>query len=589
MSETHNMKSLSSLFILIFTLFLAGCGGGSGSSDSDNNDANTSNLTGIAAIGAPLMGANITVKGSLGLEATTITFSALGEEGTFSVDVSTLTAPYIVRASDPSRGIELYSYATTASNVNVTPVTSLIMSQALPSSTTLQDLFEDFSNTDFTEFESSVNDQIAAINGLVTNDGFDGFNHFSGEFSANSTGYDAVLDELNISFYGSSIVLLDENFETLVITNEVSLSGRIVDDSNAPIEGAAISATNTASDSTELITGNTDEAGQFALNVLRDQNFDITISATGYQAITVNNVSTESLSSNISLSTIVMTAETELVSYTATIIDASSTETAINGVDVTLRSGQNNETDVAIQTTSSSSGGQFSFADLEPGNYTLELNKNGYYTQFQNIFVNSSSANGQLFLVPQQDEPDVEPTETTPVVTSMVITLQWDEHPADLDAHLTGPKASADERFHIQVLTSEDLCWADTNLDDQANCAEVEESYPNATAFLDRDDVNGYGPETIVVTQMTEGNYNFYVHHYLDPIFGTAEGSISGTSNAIVKVIDNFGRTFTFNAPITGGEGENDIWHAFTTDVNGTPVSVNTIEGHDNDATSSLE
>lgn len=579
------MKLLSHLLSLSFALLLVGCGGGSSSTDNGGSTSGT-NLSGIAAVGAPLQNANVTVKGSLGLTVVNTTF----DEGAFTVDVSTLTAPYMLKVNDSSRGVELYSYAASiTSNVNITPVTSLIMAQSLPSDATLQDLFTNFVDTDFAQLESNISTQTLAINDLVTNDGFSEFNHFSGEFTADSTGYDAVLDELNITFYGSSVVLLDDNYEPIVVTNEVSLSGRIVNDSNTPLENITIIATNTSADTTINITATSDSSGEFVLTLLRDQNFNIQALADGYQTVEVNNISTQTQSSNISLSTIIMTAETELVTYSATIIDASSTDTAINGVDVTLRSGQNNKTDAAMQTTSSNSGGQFSFADLAPGNYTLELSKNGYHTQFENVFVNSGSADGQLFLVPQQAEPEAEPTESIPVVTSMTITLQWDENPADLDAHLTGAKSNLDERFHIQVLTSEDMCWADTALSDQANCEKVDESYPNATAFLDRDDVNGYGPETIVVTQMTEGNYNFYVHHYLDPVFGTAEGSISETSNAIVKVIDNFGRTFTFNAPITGGGGEDDIWHVFTTDENGMPVSVNTIEAHDNDATGSLK
>ncbi len=566
------MKLFTPLFSLVFALLLTGCGGGGGSSDSP---ASTSNLTGTAAVGAALDGATITVQGSGGNSASATASSS----GTFSVNVSALSAPYILKAVDLNLGIELYSYAESASNVNITPVTSLIMSQALSSTQTLQDLFDNFQSTNFTQFESSLNTQISAMNGMVSDSDFSGFDHFNGEFSADSTGYDGALDNLNFTYYGASVTLLDENFAPLVVTNEVSVSGRVLDDSNAAITTGTVSITATNSTSGAVSTTTADANGEFSLPLLREQSFNIEVSATGYQSVTINTVSTDSDSSNISLSTVILTTETAAVDYSATIIDATSDDSVIADATIKIRAGQNTQSGAVTATTSSDVGGSFSFTDLTPGSYTLELSKTGYHTQFENISINSGTAAGQLFMVPQTTPPEDEPTATTPVVTSMTITLQWSDSPEDLDAHLTGPKAGTSSRFHINV---NEQCWADTELNDSASCDS------NPTAILDRDEVDGYGPETITLSEMTDGNYHFYVHH-ADYYLSSDEGSISGSSNAVVKVIDNFGRTFTFNAPISGGSGANDIWHVFTTDENGTPMSVNRIDANSSDTTAELE
>jgi uncharacterized protein YfaP (DUF2135 family) len=102
----------------------------------------------------------------------------------------------------------------------------------------------------------------------------------------------------------------------------------------------------------------------------------------------------------------------------------------------------------------------------------------------------------------------------------MTIVLIWGQDPSDLDSHLTGPKANVlntDDRFHIYYSNP---CWADTLLNSRASCAEDWDSetsaavYNDATAYLDRDDTDSFGPETITVYNLIEGEYNYYVHHY---------------------------------------------------------------------------
>ncbi len=107
-----------SLPALLAALILAGCGGGGG----DGNARTT--LGGTAATGAPVVGGQVSVSCGSAAVATTTT----GANGTWQVQVVNAAFPCLVTVSGGSlaAGVKLYGYATSATNVNVTPLTSLI-------------------------------------------------------------------------------------------------------------------------------------------------------------------------------------------------------------------------------------------------------------------------------------------------------------------------------------------------------------------------------------------------------------------------------------------------------------------------------
>lgn len=72
------------------------------------------------------------------------------------------------------------------------------------------------------------------------------------------------------------------------------------------------------------------------------------------------------------------------------------------------------------------------------------------------------------------------------------IVLDWGKKPPDLDAHLV-----KENTYHIS--------YRDMS------------SYQDGVAKLDRDDRNGFGPETITIKRIDPaGTYTFYVHNYSD-------------------------------------------------------------------------
>jgi hypothetical protein len=112
------------------------------------------------------------------------------------------------------------------------------------------------------------------------------------------------------------------------------------------------------------------------------------------------------------------------------------------------------------------------------------------------------------------------------------ITLDWATSPADLDAHLIKPG-----RYHISFRDMR-------KFEDQA--------------WLDRDDVDGEGPETITVARLDPGaHYAFYVHDYThrsDPA-----SSAWRKSAAHVMIVNDAGLVHSFEVPAGTGR----VWKVF--------------------------
>lgn len=95
------------------------------------------------------------------------------------------------------------------------------------------------------------------------------------------------------------------------------------------------------------------------------------------------------------------------------------------------------------------------------------------------------------------------------------IVLQWGLTPADLDAHLTGPSADAGRRFHLSY-------------------ADPQRTAGATDARLDADEDEGYGLETVVLTNPGKGAYRYSVHDFGDR--DSADAEALANSGASVEV-----------------------------------------------------
>mgnify|MGYP000412029441 CR=1 FL=1 len=221
------------LIAAALTLALSGCGGSSGGSDSDNDNDNANNtdntpgsgdvmLSGTAAAGAAIIG-QVIVKGSAGVTIST----EIATDGSYSIDVSSLEAPYMLRAEGRVGGKDysLHSFAEEADlgeTINITPFTDLIVANAAG------DLAADFFDSgNFDDLSSEQIDvQEAALQQKLTNV-FDALGIDSAidllrsSFSADHSGLDAALDIIRIE--------TDTDTHQATITNFID-NQSIVDD-----------------------------------------------------------------------------------------------------------------------------------------------------------------------------------------------------------------------------------------------------------------------------------------------------------------------------------------------------------------------
>ena len=113
------------------------------------------------------------------------------------------------------------------------------------------------------------------------------------------------------------------------------------------------------------------------------------------------------------------------------------------------------------------------------------------------------------------------------------IALDWEASPRDLDAHLVKRG-----QYHLSYR-------------DKRKIRDI--------AWLDRDDMNGYGPETVTVLKLDrDAHYTYYVHDYSNRASRTS--SKLSESRAHVRVYTRDGLLHTFTAPRSS---KGNVWKVF--------------------------
>ena len=206
------------------------------------------------------------------------------------------------------------------------------------------------------------------------------------------------------------------------------------------------------------------------------------------------------------------------------VIDAVS-GASLTHVELILHLDNNGTPGAAAATAQSDENGAFLFAGLSAGNYHIAAAHQGY--------IDSSKAVSLAENVDLTDQDLV----LSPVLADneIRIVLTWNQSPADLEAHLTQP-GDAGCRYH---------------------CYYFNKTIPTAT--LDLDDRNGYGPETITITDKVSGTYRYYVHDFTNRYANSRWLALSG---AQVKVYSGNREPVVFTVP----SGYGNVWHVFDLD-----------------------
>lgn len=196
------------------SLILLACGGGS---DTVPTPPAPTILSGVVASGAPLAGATITVVDS---DATTVDPKAVTADanGNYSVDVSGLKAPLVVKASAVVQGtpVDLVALvpsltASSTNAANVTSLTNAVAALLAPSGDTSTLLTP--ATLAATATAQKVTDATSLVVNTLRTDPViaaslgANFNPLTTTFTANGTGIDAVLDRLDINVSAAGVAI----------------------------------------------------------------------------------------------------------------------------------------------------------------------------------------------------------------------------------------------------------------------------------------------------------------------------------------------------------------------------------------------
>ena len=174
--------------------------------------------------------------------------------------------------------------------------------------------------------------------------------------------------------------------------------------------------------------------------------------------------------------------------------------------------------------------GTYAIADVPVGGQTIDFTATGFTALSETATISAGAATTQnTAMSPQLAAGDLR------------IVLTWGANPGDLDSYLWVPSGAA-------------ISYSSTGSLSSAPFAQ-----------LDVDDTNGFGPETITLSQLTPGSYSFAVN---------ALGGSFIPSETTVRVYGSSGLLREFTPP----SGSENWWRVFT--LNGTTgaiTSVNTI------------
>jgi len=245
------------LFIVMTgSLLLAGCGGGGGS--SSNNTIASQTVTGVAAAGTPISG-TVYLEDSSSLSK--VISAQINSDGSYSLDVTYLTAPFMLKAVGTVNGqpCTLYSLAGAPGVANVNPLTNLAVFQAAlyaasQNKTSNADLYNQFTAV-IPQIQTFLQQLLAQYGVVTTNFAFD-------PYTANHSGLDLLFDMVAIT--------VDINSGSLAITNKMNsasilntvlsgntLSGQVIT-ANIPIVGnQAEGAVNVFLENTLIAAGET--------------------------------------------------------------------------------------------------------------------------------------------------------------------------------------------------------------------------------------------------------------------------------------------------------------------------------------------
>ena len=556
------MKKINGLVLSTLTAaLLIGCGGG-GSSEAPattNTTATPSSIGGTVAIGAGVS-AQVEILNVPTCETLTTTSDSTGTWQ--SGNISSYTGPFLLKASS-SLGFTMYSFIDTVNGsvANITPFTHYATDNASRSQTSqsIASMYATCNNgsfsglSDINSFQTALNNTVTTLRTTLSsafpNNEYATLNPFTVPFTANQTGYDALLDNVDMSLnnndtvirLGSTILETSDAEITADITQNIM--SNVVNSSGNSLDGVNVSISLRNSNINFTPITATTSSGSYSATVPKYRDYVITYTKEGYSSVTQNYSSFE----NINPTNIVMFTPDEITTAVTPSLNITDSRngTTIGDVTIKIRNGANNRLGI-ISTQTNSDNVTSEGLSLTPGIYTFELSKTGYSTKYQTVTITAATTRLNFDLLSFNTASNVNSSAFATII------VRWGENPRDVDSYLlfnnTNPQA---------VIYYENQSYGAIPSDKNNPCATSD-----VVASLDLDDTTSYGPETTSICDGSKGPFEFKLHHF-------SGSSNIGASPTSVELITRNGSRYEFVAPTTGFAGnDTDVWNVFTIDSN---------------------
>lgn len=276
------MRAIKYLLAILFSIAIAACGSGGGSTTTTNTNTPVSGkvtLSGTVATGMAIANATVTIKGANSIVVTATT-DAFGKYP--STDVSTLTAPYLLKVTTAA-GTNLYSVSTAGGTTNIHPFTDLIIRNWYKVKNS--DVDAEFNGTLITgniPTPTEINTIKAVVSNilstLLAQEGISAFDVISTPFNADNTGFDKILDNTKVAIATTGSVTVTATDPTTglgstLVTTPITTTNLIIADTTNPFDPAGLTAMPSSTTTTTSIllqwTASTDNVGVAGYNIYR--------------------------------------------------------------------------------------------------------------------------------------------------------------------------------------------------------------------------------------------------------------------------------------------------------------------------------
>lgn len=216
--------AIALLCLLTISAIIAGCGGGGGGSPSPGAAVSPQVVSGVAATGSPLVG-QVTLRDSSSARKDKATIIA--NDGSFSIDVSDMQAPFVLKATGTSDGVSrtLFSFADRPGIANINPLSSVALANAAGVADPAV-VFDKPDSATLDKIKSGMPGSIATLQAQLMPllNVFDagGKNPVRDPFVADHDGLDGMFDNVKIVLANGTLTITNVNTGAVIFTAQIN-------------------------------------------------------------------------------------------------------------------------------------------------------------------------------------------------------------------------------------------------------------------------------------------------------------------------------------------------------------------------------